>query len=728
MECCNYCSESEFVITCLDCNEHYCNNTSGPVSHIINHLQMKSHFSVKIDVDIMCTICRNSNIFDLGYKKGKILCRKCGCFGLEDTIWAPFVSERCLNSSYFPTMQSSLSFKQLEKKSEEEKANLKPFTSGMGKDKYVKLFTKMINLEAVEENKIKTHLDEDNVDINFSATTIQQVKFTSKKNASRKVVIGDELRFSNADFIFTGYVISYDEDIVLVVQASSFEIKSESSFKKVYGKNTAKLLKNLDKKKIPGFTVRYICNLVSYERMKKALKKITNMDFFDKIYLGTKETHTDLHITSELNESQKLAINASLSRDLTLIQGPPGTGKTITSAEIVENLARMGYRVLVTAPSNIAADNLANEIRKRNVKVIRVLSRNRESAPPNELESICLHHLVRKNLSARYKGKYLDEDVDEVMRWTMERNEKRRLLKKASVICCTCNTAGSPLFINSKFDAVIIDEAAQATEPQSLIPLQYGCKKLILVGDHKQLGPTILNNDVKKAGYDISLFERLISLGMVPYMLTTQYRMHPELSDFSNVKFYDGLITSGVSIENRGCFLPYPTFFYCSYGQEECSASGTSFLNRSEALMVQSVVNYLIKNNVRPRDIGVITCYEGQKQLLGNLDVEVMSVDGFQGREKDFVILSLVRSNDLQGIGFVRDPRRMNVSLSRARYGTIIVGNPNTFLKDGLWKELLDYYQDRGWIVDGPLNNLKQVVFKKCVFDFKMLSESLPEI
>jgi len=171
-----------------------------------------------------------------------------------------------------------------------------------------------------------------------------------------------------------------------------------------------------------------------------------------------------------------------------------------------------------------------------------------------------------------------------------------------------------------------------------------------------------------------------------------------------------------------------PMIFYNCVGYEEISASGTSYLNRAEANMCEQVVTYMLKSGVNPQQIGVITPYEGQRFYSVNLmrrsgtlrtelydEIEVASVDSFQGREKDFIILSCVRSNDHQGIGFLNDPRRLNVALTRARYGLVILGNPKVLSKQPLWNNLLCHFKDNSTLVEGPLNNLKlsMVQFQK---------------
>ncbi|CAE7608530.1 UPF1 [Symbiodinium natans] len=264
---------------------------------------------------------------------------------------------------------------------------------------------------------------------------------------------------------------------------------------------------------------------------------------------------------------------------------------------------------------------------------------------------------------------------------------------------------------------------------------------MVLVGDHCQLGPVIMCKKAAKAGLHQSLFERLIFLGIRPVRLEVQYRMHPCLSEFPSQSFYDGSLQNGVTLNERlytGIEFPWPRpdmpmFFLNSTGAEEISASGTSYLNRTEATNIEKLVTYFLKAGVKPYQVGIITPYEGQRAYICAVlqrqttfshkayeEIEVASVDSFQGREKDFILLSCVRSNQNQGIGFLNDPRRLNVALTRAKYGLIICGNAKVLGKQfraqpSLWVNLLGHYKKYELVVEGPLSNLRQchITFSK---------------
>ncbi|XP_073704581.1 regulator of nonsense transcripts 1-like [Garra rufa] len=318
---------------------------------------------------------------------------------------------------------------------------------------------------------------------------------------------------------------------------------------------------------------------------------------------------------------------------------------------------------------------------------------------------------------------------DEKRYRALKRTAERELLMNADVICCTCVGAGDPRLAKMQFRSILIDESTQATEPECMVPVVLGAKQLILVGDHCQLGPVVMCKKAAKAGLSQSLFERLVVLGIRPIRLQVQYRMHPALSAFPSNIFYEGSLQNGVTAADRikkGFDFQWPQpdkpmFFYVTQGQEEIASSGTSYLNRTEAANVEKITTRLLKAGAKPDQIGIITPYEGQRSYLvqymqfsGSLhtklyqEVEIASVDAFQGREKDFIILSCVRANEHQGIGFLNDPRRLNVALTRARYGVIIVGNPKALSKQPLWNHLLNYYKEQKVLVEGPLNNLRE--------------------
>ncbi|PRD24814.1 UNVERIFIED_CONTAM: Regulator of nonsense transcripts 1 [Trichonephila clavipes] len=485
-----------------------------------------------------------------------------------------------------------------------------------------------------------------------------------------------------------------------------------------------KLNSNVPSECTSNFVVDFVWKSTSFDRMQSALRKFavdeTSVSAYiyhkllgheveDVIMRNQLPKHFSAPNLPELNRSQVFAVKHAMQRPLSLIQGPPGTGKTVTSATIVYHLVRQSNGpVLVCAPSNIAVDQLTEKIHRTGLKVVRLCAKSRE-AISSPVSFLALHNQIRnlEGHSELHKLQQLKDETgelssaDEKRYRTLKKACERELLEAADVICCTCVGAGDPRLQKFKFYSILIDESMQATEPECMVPVVLGAKQLILVGDHCQLGPVVMCKKAARAGLSQSLFERLVVLGIRPLRLEVQYRMHPQLSKFPSNFFYEGSLQNGVYAERKmkGVDFPWPQpdkpmFFYACQGQEEIAGSGTSYLNRTEASLVERLTTRFLKCSVKPEQIGIITPYEGQRAYLvqymqynGSLhaklyqDIEVASVDAFQGREKDLIIMSCVRSNEHQGIGFLNDPRRLNVALTRARYGIIIVGNPKVLSK-----------------------------------------------
>jgi len=465
---------------------------------------------------------------------------------------------------------------------------------------------------------------------------------------------------------------------------------------------------------------------------KYEYRELNKVNGAEEIKIGVREV---MEQTDSPNPSQAEAIRFALSSPLSLIQGPPGTGKTFTSTCIVWHLSQQHLgQILVCAPSNVAVDHLTEKIARTGLKVVRLAAKSREETATNDaVEKVSLHNIVN-NLSGPTWDKFrklriLKEDQgglnakDAKNFQRMREEAEKEVLGNADVICCTCAGAGDKRIEKLRFRQVLIDESTQAMEAECLIPIVHGAKQVVLVGDHQQLGPVVMSKEAGKAGLTQSLFERLVMLGHRPMRLTIQYRMHPVLSEWPSNTFYEGTLTNGKSAydcENPAVEMPFlphdmPMLFHISSGGEELAGNGTSYINQKEAEVVERIVTALMKGSALPSEIGIITPYEGQRAYVKSYihrnggmtkkelyeEIEVASVDAFQGREKDYIILSCVRSNDNQGIGFLKDPRRLNVALTRARYGVFIVGNPNVLARNALWHSLLKHFQDRSALKEG---------------------------
>ncbi len=433
----------------------------------------------------------------------------------------------------------------------------------------------------------------------------------------------------------------------------------------------------------------------------------------------------------DLNEAQRSAAESAMSSRLTLIQGPPGTGKTHTAVRILEIWAKQDIgTVLAVADSNVAVDNLLEGLVKRGVKAVRLGQpvKVREGLRDSTMDAEMERHPLRKDLvnhielneklARRIKGmrggkekglahRDLSRGWKEVKR--IEGEIRDDILDRAQVLCCTCIGSGHEILDGRKFPRVLIDEATQATEPAALVPLVRGARQVVLIGDHRQLPPTVISRRAEKGGLDRSLFERLIEMGISPRILTTQYRMHPAISEFPNAQFYDGLLEDGVEASDRetpeGILWPdweVPLLFLPVDGDEVLSPDGASKENAVESSWVVKILMELVDSGgFATSQVGIVTPYAGQVRSIRDMlpeqlqSVEVRTVDGYQGREKDVIIFSCVRSNIDGNIGFLSDRRRLNVALTRSRRGLIVIGNPDTLSHDENWNDWLEHIRSR---------------------------------
>ena len=305
------------------------------------------------------------------------------------------------------------------------------------------------------------------------------------------------------------------------------------------------------------------------------------------------------------------------------------------------------------------------------------------------------------------------------------RRKAQERLSHSHLVFTTCIGAGLGLLRHESFNTVIIDEASQQTEPATLVPLVKGCTKVILVGDHLQLRATVQQHAVLQ-GFDVSLFERLYSqdsIGVRKVMLESQYRMHREICNFSSQVFYEGKLKTALAHDAQplaGSSFPWPTlpdsrveksrmvYVQCSTPEDIGRKSKS---NKGQASICADICKRLIipPNNQLPTpnvlrtplSIAVLTPYTAQAELLkatlpSNTSICISSIDGFQGREADIVIFCTVRCNPHYDIGFLKDLRRLNVAMTRAKAGCIVVGDRATLTKGpaeeestGVWKRLL---------------------------------------
>ncbi|WP_254507085.1 AAA domain-containing protein [Anatilimnocola floriformis] len=446
-----------------------------------------------------------------------------------------------------------------------------------------------------------------------------------------------------------------------------------------------------------------------------------------------------------LNPSQREAIEFALStKDFAVIHGPPGTGKTTTVAELIHQAVLRGDKVLATAPSNLAVDNLLERLLRLGVKAVR-LGHPARVLP--ELREHTLDLLVENHPDLKVARRLLKEARqlrDQAsrfkrakpppgMKYEMRQEAKEliadarriedqvvtELLDGAQVLCVTLTGIDHEVIGPRQFDLAVIDEACQSTEPACWIPLLRS-QRLILAGDHCQLPPTVVSTEATKEGFGLSLQERLIKRYGQPLIsrrLTVQYRMHSAIANFSSAEFYAGELTAPDDVAaHLLCDLPdiersplteMPVDFIDTAGasySEELEPDGESRRNPEEAALVVRKVAALIAAGLAPAQIAVISPYAAQVRLLREKlaaaddtdGCEVDTVDGFQGREQEAVIISLVRSNSTGEIGFLGDVRRMNVALTRARRKLIVIGDSATIGGHPFYGRLLEYFEQIG--------------------------------
>lgn len=445
-------------------------------------------------------------------------------------------------------------------------------------------------------------------------------------------------------------------------------------------------------------------------------------------------------INKALNQSQIAAIRFALAaEDVAIIHGPPGTGKTTTVVELICQAVRRGEKVLACAPSNLAVDNLLERLIARGENAVR-LGHPARVLP--ELRAHTLDLMVDDHPDVRLAQKLTKEAYslrDRANRYTrakpapgqkqdmrreasalladarrLENQVVKQILNESTVLCTTLTGIDSEMLGQRHFDLAVIDEASQTTEPACWIPL-LRCERLVLAGDHCQLPPTVVSADAAREGFGRSLMERLIDEygPELSRLLTVQYRMNQAIMDFSSAEFYDGNLEAHASVrehllsdlpdieETEATILPLQFIDTAGAGyDEEQEPDGESRRNRQEAALAVRKAQELLTAGLEPRQVAIIAPYAAQvRYLRQQLDIpglEIDTVDGFQGREKEAVIITLVRSNPSGEIGFLADKRRMNVALTRARRRLVVIGDSATIGTHPFYAQLLEYFEQQG--------------------------------
>jgi superfamily I DNA and/or RNA helicase len=440
-----------------------------------------------------------------------------------------------------------------------------------------------------------------------------------------------------------------------------------------------------------------------------------------------------------LNQGQIRALQLITSaEDVALIHGPPGTGKTTTLVEAIIYTVEKEKQVLITAASNAAVDLLVEKLSLQSVRVLRLghPARVTEAVVNTTLDARLSDHNDAKLLrDLRRKAEQIRSMAGKFKRnfGRAEREERRYLydeskklkeevrmleghmifdeLNKAQVIACTLSGANHSHLRNRKFKTVFIDEASQAVEPAMWIPL-LKAEKVVMAGDHWQLPPTIKSFEAAKEGLETTIFERMMKEKDVSVMLQTQYRMHDDIMQFSNLHFYKGELKSADVIEKRRQVFQQAVKFIDTAGcgfDEKINPETLSTYNTDEADFLLKRLHAMIEENpeMLQMSIGIIAPYRAQTVVLNELiatypwyeelkkNMSINSVDAFQGQERDVIMMSLVRSNDRGEIGFLSNKRRMNVAMTRAKHLMMMIGDSGTLSANPFFDELIQNMQDR---------------------------------
>jgi ATP-dependent RNA/DNA helicase IGHMBP2 len=432
---------------------------------------------------------------------------------------------------------------------------------------------------------------------------------------------------------------------------------------------------------------------------------------------------SSLHfINQRLNESQQSAVHAIVQNEhIAIVHGPPGTGKTTTLIEAILQLIKAGEKVLVSAPSNTAVDHITKGLIKHGVKVLRVGNASKadeaiflhtpegclaNSKQQKEIKDLKIRAEQFRKMALKYKRSFgkaekeqrnlLFKEVKNIrteIKKIQAYNEEK-LYSEADVISGTPIGLYDAKINHITFHTLVIDEAGQCIEPLAwcIFPLS---EKYVLAGDHLQLPPTVLSDEAARLGFNRSILETAISKVENIFLLDTQYRMRQAIAGFSGNYFYNGLLKTAVHLANSGTHISFIDTAGSGYNEVQGS-NGMSLQNEGELMTVQKLIE---TESIDPYKAAFISPYAGQvaaaKEVLP-AGMRISTIDSFQGQEKEIVILSLVRSNDDGDIGFLKDYRRMNVAITRAKDQLFVIGDSATIGADNFYHSFLTYIEQNG--------------------------------
>lgn len=488
----------------------------------------------------------------------------------------------------------------------------------------------------------------------------------------------------------------------------------------------------------------------SYRSMFAALSDVmraknNTLAHLRDVFLGTAKTQWRALFPIRfpwLNPSQEAAVNHVLAaKDVAIVHGPPGTGKTTTLVEAIYETLHRENQVLVCAQSNTAVDWISEKLTDRGIAVLRVGNPTRVNdkmlsftyerrfeAHPDYAELWSVRKAIRETRANRRGRSREEQDTirNRLSRLRFRATELEvkidsELFDEARVVACTLVGSANRVMMNRHFTTLFIDEAAQALEAACWIAIGKA-DRVILAGDHHQLPPTVKCVEAERGGLSHTLMRKIAtSKPETVSLLRVQYRMHEDIMRFSSHWFYHDELESAPEVSQRGILrLDTPVVWYDTSNldfAEETPSESMSRVNRQEAELLVGQLRAYIERIGKERvleeriDFGLISPYKEQVRCMRGLIkrdaslrplrglITVHTVDGFQGQERDVILISLVRANDEGRIGFLNDLRRMNVAITRARMKLIIVGDASTLTRHAFYKALYDYIEKHGKVL-----------------------------
>lgn len=423
-----------------------------------------------------------------------------------------------------------------------------------------------------------------------------------------------------------------------------------------------------------------------------------------------------------LNASQVEAISAITKNELiTVVHGPPGTGKTTTLVEAIHQLVKKGEKILVSAPSNTAVDNIAKALLLQGLAILRVGNTSKvdetifshtpegrlsNSKQLKEIKQLKIRAEEFRKMALKYKRSFGKAEREQRNLLFKEVKNIRTEIKKLQVYNEQKLYEGADVILGTpiglfdakinhiQFDTLLIDEAGQCIEPLAwcIFPL---AKKYVLAGDHLQLPPTVLSHEAARLGLNKSILEVAVANATQVILLNTQYRMREAIAAFSGNYFYKQKLLTPPHLSNRATHISFIDTAGSGFNEKH-GADGSSLQNKGELEVVKKLLE---TENLLLADTAVISPYAGQvaaaKDLLSK-ELRISTIDSFQGQEKENIILSLVRSNEDGDIGFLKDYRRMNVALTRAKEKLFVIGDSATIGGDPFYHSFLTYIENYG--------------------------------